>query len=135
MSVARAKSGGGPPRSTRQRDLRLVTYPGSPHALKRSVEVGNAQEESDPPRELVPYRRRLGVAVCLSEEQAGARSWRSHNDPAFRLTVVGDRAGVLDQFKPERTNEKLNRETVVLDDQRNQLEVHTRQATQTMRAD
>jgi hypothetical protein len=75
---------------------RYEHHPGRPHALKRSVEVVNAQEESDPPRELVPYRRGLGVAVCLSEEQAGARSWRSHNDPALRPTVVGDRARVLD---------------------------------------
>ena len=89
---------------------------------KRGVEVVDAQEEPDPARELLSYRRGLGVAVRLSEQQAGARSWRPHDDPSFRPTVVGDRGRVLDEFKPERTNEEVDRATVVLDDQRNQLE-------------
>ena len=97
---------------------------GAPHTLKRGVEVVDAQEESDPARELLSHRRRLGVAVRVSEEQAGARSRRPYDDPPFRPTVVGDRGRVLDEFKPERTNEELDRATVVLDDQRNQLEVH-----------
>jgi hypothetical protein len=66
----------------------------------------------------------LGVAVRVSEEQAGARSRRPYDDPPFRPTVVGDRWRILDELKPERTDKEVDRATVVLDDQRNQLKVH-----------
>ena len=115
--------------------LRHELHPGGPHPMQRGVEVVDAKEEPDPPRELLSHRRRLRLTVGLSEKQAGAGSRRSHDDPPLRPTVVGGCGRVVDELKPQRTNEEVDRAVVVLDDQRHQFEVHARQATEATRAD
>jgi hypothetical protein len=94
------------------------------HPGVRLVGVPDLQEETDPPGELTPDRRRLLRAVGPGEEQPGRGAGRADDDPAFGPAVVGAGRRVLDQFEAEGVDEEPDRRVVLVDQQCHVSQMH-----------
>jgi len=61
---------------------------GGEHAGVGRLEIIDAKEQPDPAGELIPDDRRLELAVSAGEQNAGAPSGGSDDDPAFWSAIV-----------------------------------------------
>jgi len=96
---------------------------GRHHPLVSSLEIIDAQEQSDPAGKLLAYDPGLMVTVRACQENAGCRTAGTHDNPALRTTIVGQRRTVLDQLEAQDVYEEGNRLVVIANDQSNQFEV------------
>ena len=105
-------------RLSNERDSRLD------HPLIRGVEVIDAKEESDSAGDLLPDRHGLAFPVRPSEEDARLRAGRPDDHPALGAPVVGERRRVLHEVEPECSGEELDSWVVLINDHRNQVDLH-----------
>ena len=99
----------------------------TPAAASARSGIGSlhTQEQPDAARELVADGLRLAFAVGAGEQEPGAGSRRADDDPALRAAAGGgQRRRVLDELEAEGVDEEGDRRVVVVDDQREVLQVH-----------
>lgn len=94
------------------------------HVLVEFVKVVDPQEESNAPSVLIANHLRLSLTISKRDKQASASRRRAYNDPTFRAPVIGERWFVFDQCEPQTVDEEVNCGIVVIDNKRDQIEVH-----------
>jgi hypothetical protein len=87
-------------------------------------EVVHPQEEPGPPGVLPSDDRSLLVAVGARQQDAGGRTLWSNDDPPLWPAIVGRRSSVLDELEADAVDEKGDRLVVVIDDERDEFEIH-----------
>jgi hypothetical protein len=93
------------------------------HARVRRFEIINTEEETNPAGELVANDRRLMLTVGAREQNAGATSGGTNDDPAFWPTIIRQRRNVLYQLELQDVHKEINCWLVLSHDQGDQLEV------------
>ena len=96
---------------------------GGGHPRVRRLEIINAQEETDPPRELIANDRLLSLAVGACEQNARTAGYWAHNDPALRTPIIRQRRNVLHELELEDFHKKIDGWLVLPHNQSNQLEL------------
>ena len=94
------------------------------HPPVSSVEVIDAQEEPDPSGCLMTDGRALVLSVGAGKEEPSLRAGRADDHPAFWPPVIGERRRVLDEVEAEYTSEEGDGRVVLINDQRNQVDLH-----------
>ena len=94
------------------------------HVLVEFVKVVDPQEESNAPSVLIANHLRLSLTISKRDKQASASRRRAYNDPTFRAPVIGKRWFVFDKCEPQTVDEEVNFGIVVIDNKRDQIEVH-----------
>ncbi len=84
-------------------------------------EIVYTQKEADTTGHLASNNGSLVLSIGLCEKNASLTSWRTHDDPSFRMSVVRNCWRILYQLKSELLNEKLNRRVIALHDERDQV--------------
>src|SRR3954447_1982525 len=98
---------------------------GCDHPLVLRVEILDTQEQPDAAGELLADRRALVVPVGLREQQPRLSIRRPDHHPALGPALLGrQRRLVLHELKAKAIDEERDRLVVVVDDQREALEVH-----------
>jgi hypothetical protein len=98
------------------------------HALIRGLEIIDAKEHADATGELLADGLRLPLAVRPREQNRSACLRRPDHHPPLGPAVVRGRRRILDQLKAELLDEELDRDVVVVDDQRDLFQMHGRSA-------
>lgn len=100
--------------------------PSCDHALIRSVEIINAQEQSDSTGELLAYDAGLVVAIGTRQQNACFGPLGTDNDPALRAPVIGKRRGIFDEPELQNIHKETDGGVVVPHDEGDQLEIRHR---------
>lgn len=87
---------------------------GSHHSVVCRFEILDSEKEPYPSSDLVSYCFGLVRAISTSEQNAGPRARRTHNDPSLWTSIVGERRRVLYQLESERIDEEIDRRGVVV---------------------
>jgi hypothetical protein len=94
------------------------------HPPTSRVEVVDTKEQTDSACKLVADGIEFSLAVRLGEKQSRLRLGRSDDDPTLRTSIVRCRRRVLDEVEPQCVDEESDGVVVVLDDERDVLDVH-----------
>ena len=107
-------------RNTASRPYRLVArrrdelHASRHHALIGGLEVIHAEKQPDAASELLADDGGLAVAVSACQEDTRVASAGSHDDPALRAAIVGQRRRVFHQLELQHVDEEADRGIVVL---------------------
>jgi len=99
------------------------SYARGDHPRVRHFEIINAQEETDPARELIADGRFLALAIGAREQNARATADGAHNDPALGPTVIRQRRNVFHELELQDIHKEIDRWLVLPHDQGNQLKL------------
>jgi hypothetical protein len=95
----------------------------SDHPRVHHFEIVDAKEEPDSAGKLLANDRRLMLAIGACEQDAGASTDGTNDDPAFRATVIRQRRNVFHEFELQDIHEEVDRWVVVSDNQGDEVEV------------
>jgi hypothetical protein len=89
----------------------------------RSLKIINAEEEADPAGKLLSNDGRLVLSVGACEQNAGACSDGTNNDPTFWAAVIRQRRNVLHELELQDIHKEVDCRLVLTHNQGDELEV------------
>lgn len=95
----------------------------SDHPGVHHFEIINAKEETDPAGKLFSNDRRLMLAIGAREQNAGAATDGTNNDPTFRATVIRQRWNVLHELELQDIHKEIDRRFVLPHNQGDEIEL------------